>query len=100
MHRSHVIRMYPTEAQIVLLKKTIGTVRYAYNWGLEQWNTQYQEFKEGKRETKPNQYTLAKDWAKWKPEWAHETAAKPQQGAFMYLGVAFTNYFKKRAGRP
>ena len=100
MHRAHVIRMYPTEAQIVLLKKTIGAVRYAYNWGLEQWNTQYQEFKEGKRDTKPTAYTLMKEWAKLKPEWAFEVAMKPQQRAFINLGIAWSNFFKKLADKP
>ena len=100
MNRSHKIRMYPNKVQTELLKKTVGTVRYAYNWGLQRWNEQYQAFKEGKRDTKPSSFTLMKEWAKEKPGWAHETATKPQQGAFMYLGVAFTNYFKKRAERP
>ena len=88
--------MYPNKVQTELLKKTVGTVRYAYNWGLEQWNTQYQEFKEGKRDIKPSSFTLMKEWAKEKPEWAHETAAKPQQRAFINLGIAFTNYLKKK----
>ena len=41
-----------------------------------------------------------KDWAREKPEWAHETAAKPQQRAFINLGMAYNSYFKKRSSRP
>ena len=100
MHRAHKIRFYPSKEQEVLLKKTIGVARYAYNWGLEQWNKQYQEFKEGKRDTKPTAYTLIKDWAKERPEWAHEVSTRPQQRVFIDLGIAFTNFFKKRASRP
>ena len=82
------------------MKKTIGVARYAYNWGLEQWNRQYQEFKEGKRDTKPTAYTLIKEWTKERPEWTHEVSTRPQQRAFINLGIAWTNFFKKRADKP
>ena len=100
MHRAHKIRIYPTREQEVQLKKTVGTVRFAYNWGLAKWEEQYKAFKEGKRDTKPSQYTLMKDWAREKSAWAREVATKPQQRAFIDLGMAYNNYFKKRSARP
>ena len=100
MHRAHKIRFYPSKEQEIQLKKTIGVARYAYNWGLQRWNEQYQEFKEGKRGIKPSSFTLMKEWAKERPEWAFEVAMKPQQRAFINLGIAFTNYFKKLSGKP
>ena len=100
MNRSHKIRIYPTGEQEVHLKKTVGTVRFAYNWGLARWAEQWEAFKAGKRDIKPTQYTLIKEWAKEKPAWAHEVAMKPQQRAFINLGMAYNNYFKKRSARP
>ena len=100
MHRAHKIRLYPTREQEVQLKKTAGTARFAYNWGVAKWEEQWKAFKEGKREIKPTQYTLMKDWAKEKPDWAHEVAMKPQQRALLNLGIAYNNYFKKKAARP
>ena len=100
MNRSHKIRMYPNKVQTELLKKTVGTVRYAYNWGLQKWNEEYQAFKEGLRDTKPSAFTLMKEWAAEKPDWARETAMKPQQRAFINLGIAWSNFFKKLSDKP
>ena len=100
MHRAHKIRFYPSKEQEVLLKKTIGVSRYAYNWGLQKWKEEYQAFKEGRRDSKPTAYTLIKEWAKEKPEWASEVSTRPQQRAFIDLGIAWTNFFKKRADKP
>ena len=100
MVRSHKIRIYPTREQEVQLKKTVGTVRYAYNWGLTRWELQYEEFKTGKRTAKPSANSLIKEWAIEKPEWAHEVAMKPQQRAFFNLWKAYVNFFKGKTNRP
>ncbi len=34
MLKTYEYRMYPTEAQKVLLNKHFGAARYVYNWGL------------------------------------------------------------------
>ena len=39
--RAHKIKLKPNKAQAVLLAKTAGTARYAYNWGLAKWDELY-----------------------------------------------------------
>lgn len=98
--RSHKIRMIPTKAQENILRQTVGTVRYAYNWALRTWEQQYQEFKEGNCEEKPSAYSLCSRWTKEKPEWAALTGRVSQQRAILDVGTAFTNFWKHGAGHP
>lgn len=99
MQRSHKIRMNPNKAQEVLLRKTAGASRFAYNWALAAWNKQYEEFKEGKAE-KPSVYSISRRWTVEKPEWARETNAGSQTQAILNVGAAFVNCWRKNAGRP
>ena len=94
MIRSHQIRLYPNKEQLIMLAKTAGTVRYCYNWGLAKWNEMY--------ENGENCSTceLSRLWTKERPEWSRETFRGSQTKAFMFLGTAFVNYFKNRAGKP
>jgi len=39
--RGHVILLDPTCAQALVLARGCGVSRFAYNWGLEEWNRQY-----------------------------------------------------------
>lgn len=98
--RSHKIRMMPTKAQERVLRQTVGTVRYAYNWALRTWNEQYQEFKDGKCSDKPSAYKLCNRWTQEKPEWASLTGRISQSRAILNVGTAFTNFWKNGAGRP
>lgn len=77
-----------------MLAKTAGTVRYCYNWGLAKWNEMY---KNGEDCSK---YTLSKLWTVERPEWAKETFRGAQTRSLMYLGAAFSAFFKKRAKHP
>ena len=53
MIKAHKIRLNPTPEQEDYLRRAAGTRRFCYNWGLAEWNKQYAEFTEGKREKKP-----------------------------------------------
>ena len=99
MQRAHKIRLVPTKAQEVLLRKTCGTARYVYNWALKAWEDQYAEFKEAKAE-KPTAYSMSRRWTKEKPEWAAETARYAQTQSILNLGKAMINFWNKRADRP
>ena len=92
--RSHQIRLYPNREQRVMLAKTAGAARYCYNWGLAKWDEMY------KNGEGCSTCELSRLWTKERPEWAKETFRGAQTKAFMYLGTAFSKFFKKSARRP
>ena len=100
MNRAHKIRIYPTKEQEVQLYKTAGTSRYAYNWALAEWKSQYDAFDKGLSKEKPSAIKLSAKWTKERPEWSHETYRGSQTRAIMDLGTAFQNLWKGRAAYP
>lgn len=100
MERSHKIRIYPNKAQTKALYATAGTTRYVYNWGLERWLTQYEEYKNGTREKAPTAYSLSREWTASRPEWSRDTARCPQTTALLNLGKAWHNFFNFKHGKP
>ena len=100
MLRAHKIRLYPNEAQLILLNKSAGASRYAYNWGLRQWNSWYEAFEAGETDEKPNALALSRRWTKERPEWSQETCRASQTKAIMNLGDAFKKFFKNLAKHP
>lgn len=99
MNRSHKIRLRPTKQQEVMLRKTAGCVRYAYNWALEEWNKMYESYKLGSG-VKPHAYTLSKRWTAEKPEWAGEVHSGSQTRAILNLGAAWIKHWNQRTARP
>lgn len=77
-----------------MLAKTAGTARYCYNWGLAKWNEMY------KNGESCNTCELSRLWTQERPEWAKETFRGSQTKAFMFLGTAFSKFFKKQAKHP
>lgn len=77
-----------------MLAKTAGTARYCYNWGLAKWNEMH------KNGESCSTCELSRLWTKERPEWAKETFRGSQTKAFMYLGTAFSKFFKKSARHP
>lgn len=100
MHRAHLIRMYPTKEQEVMLKKTAGTTRYVYNWALDKWKSMYSDWMEDHSKQKPSFSILSNIWTATKPEWAHEIACSPQQNAIKNLGAAFQNLWRGTGKYP
>ena len=43
MIKSIKIRLLPTEEQKMRMNKSVGTARFAYNWGLAKWEEMYKE---------------------------------------------------------
>lgn len=99
MHRAHKIKLKPTAAQTVALKKAVGCARFAYNWALAAWQKQYAEFKEGKAE-KPDLYSISKLWTQNKPEWAYGSPCNAQQRAVLNVGKAYANFWNRKAKAP
>src|SRR6266851_7767362 len=59
MKTAHKIRMNPTPEQVEYLKRACGTRRFIYNWGREQWETQYLAYK-AEQETVPEEQRVLK----------------------------------------
>jgi len=95
--RAHRIRLNPTPEQAEYFVKASGTRRFVYNWGLEEWQRQYQAG------GKPSAKKLKKDFNAIKREqfpWVYEVTKCAAEGAFMDLGSAFKNFFEGRAKYP
>ena len=86
--RAHKIKLKPNKAQAVMLAKTAGTARYAYNWGLAKWNELYEAGE------KCSAYSLMSLWKQERPEWALEVGAACLQRPFMHLEGAFKAFFR------
>lgn len=99
-NRTHKIRLSPTFKQRTMLNKTAGTVRYAYNWALTEWNKIYETYKQDKTRPKPSAYTLSRQWTKDRPEWSREVNRGSQTKAILNLGQAFINFWNGHAKCP
>jgi len=101
--KAHKIRLNPTPEQEIYLRRACGTRRFVYNWGLAEWNKQYKEYKEGKRDKKPNANELKKQFqanrAKEFP-WTFDVTKCVIEGAFDDLGDAFSRFFKGQNDYP
>lgn len=89
---SHKIRLNPTAEQEEYFRKAVGTVRFAYNWGLAEWQRQYEA---GER---PSAWGLQKQFNAIKREqfpWTSEVSKYCTAYSFKRLGVAFTNFFRR-----
>lgn len=94
---SHKIRIYPNKEQEVFLKKSCGVARFAYNWGLSEWQKQY------KNGEKPTRFKLDKSFNSIKKDefpFVCEVSKCCSQIAFMNLGRAYKNFFDRRAKYP
>ena len=94
---SHKIRIYPNKEQEVFLKKSCGVARFAYNWGLDEWQKRY------KNGEKPDWIKLNKSFnyiKKDKFPFVREVSCCCAQIALANLGKAYKNFFKRRAKYP
>ncbi len=111
MIKAHRIRMHPTPEQVDYLKRACGTKRFIYNWGREQWEKQYQAYKQ-EQETVPqaqrvlkvpNAFALKKQFNAIRHEaypWTGEVTKCVVEGAFDDLGKAYANFIAGRAEYP
>ena len=100
MYRAHKIRIDCTKEQHSLMMQTAGCARYAYNWGLDKWQKQYEAWKSDNSLEKPNRYSVARQWTQEKPEWANKTSRSPVDYSFINLGSAFKNFSRRKAKYP
>lgn len=97
--RAYRFRFYPTPEQEMILAKTFGCARFAYNYMLRLRTDAW--FKEQKRVGYHETSALLTELKKT-PEhaWLNEVSSVPVQQALRHLQTAFTNFFAKRAAYP
>ena len=99
INRTYKFRLYPNKAQIELMAKHFGCVRFVYNYFLNQRKEQYRLT--GKSD---NYYAQNKSLTKLKKKeetsWLNEVNSQTLQSAIRCLEVAYVNFFQKRTGFP
>ena len=97
--RAYRFRFYPTPEQEMILAKTFGCARFAYNYMLRLRTDAWMQRQErvGYHETSAALTALKKT-----PEhaWLNEVSSVPVQQALRHLQTAFANFFAKRARYP
>uniref|UniRef100_UPI0025FA1B48 RNA-guided endonuclease InsQ/TnpB family protein n=1 Tax=uncultured Lamprocystis sp. TaxID=543132 RepID=UPI0025FA1B48 len=100
---AHKIALDPNNTQRTYFAKAAGTARFAYNWGLAEWQAQYQAWKDNPLLAKPNEAALRRQLNSIKREhfpWMLEVTKCAPQQAIMQLGDAFKNFFAGHAKYP
>lgn len=87
----HAIALDPTDAQAALFRRACGTARYAWNWGLAEWQRMH------KAGENPNASKLKAKWNAHRKAylpWTYEVTKSAGQQAILDLGTAFANFFR------
>ena len=92
--RAHKTRIYPNKQQEILLAKTVGTARYAYNWALDVCEERY------KAGEKFDIYAVCRQWTSEKPEWAKEVFSGAVTKSILNLGAAYKHFFQGLKKHP
>ena len=98
MKKSFKIRLLPTEEQEILMWKSIGCSRFAYNWALNRCNELY------KQGVKYNMSNIRKEFTQLKKQesfkWLNEVSNKVMQESMRNLDKAFKSFFKGKKCYP
>ena len=98
MKKSLKIRLIPTEEQEILMLKSIGCSRFAYNWALNRCNELYQQG------VKYNMSNIRKEFTQLKKQdefkWLNEVSNKTMVESMRNLDKAFKRFFKTKKGYP
>ena len=98
MKKSFKIRLLPTEEQEILMWKSIGCSRFAYNWALNRCNELY------KQGVKYNMSNIRKEFTQLKKQeeykWLNEVSNTTMVESMRNLDKAFKTFFKTKIGYP
>ena len=100
---AHKIALDPNNAQATYFVRAAGTARFAYNWALDEWQRQYDAWKQDNSLPRPSQAALRRQLNALKRErfpWMLEVTKNAPQMAIIQLGEAFRNFFAGRAKYP
>ena len=99
MLKAYKYRLYPNQAQRVLIEQHFGCTRFVYNWALALQNRYYQMFGKGLSRTQiQNQLVKKKKTAKF--TWLNDVNSQSLLNALLNVHTAYTNFFKGRAKFP
>ena len=96
-HRAHKIELIVDERQATYFKKACGCARFAYNWALAQWKTDYAAYKANPMLEKPSQFSIRKKLNAIKRQafpWMLEVTKCAPQLAIIQLGKSFANFWR------
>src|SRR5579883_476720 len=97
MIKAHKIRLHPTSEQATYFEKAAGTARFVWNWGLAEWNRQYEAGE------KPTAFKLKKQFNAIRREhfpWTWDVTKNASDQPFFELGKACTAFVEGKARRP
>jgi len=100
MQKGFKIRLFPTSDQEQKLWQSVGTARFAWNWGIEKQQRLYKD--ENKTLSGYELRKLFNDQMRKNPEygWLNEVAWKVVVTVLDDLDGAYTRFFKKQAQYP
>lgn len=99
VQRAYKLRIYPTKEQEPVLKRTIGSCRFIYNWGLNQRRESW--VKEQKSITYARGCKALTELKKQpETEWLNKVSSVTLQQSLANLETAYSNFFKKQAKYP
>ncbi|AXY08325.1 transposase [Bacillus thuringiensis LM1212] len=98
-NKAYKFRLYPTEEQAHLIRKTFGCVRFVYNKMLAERIEVYEKYKEDKEELKKQKFPTP---AKYKTEyeWLKEVDSLALANAQLNLQTAYKNFFSGQSDFP
>ncbi|MDP9578361.1 RNA-guided endonuclease TnpB family protein [Priestia megaterium] len=98
-NKAYKFRLYPTDEQALLIRKTFGSVRFVYNKMLAERKETYQNLKEDKEVLKKVKHPTP---AKYKKEfeWLKEVDSLALANAQLNLDKAYKAFFKGNARFP
>jgi putative transposase len=97
MIRSHKIALDPNNRQATAFARAAGCARFAWNFALAEWQRQYAAGEKPSEGCLRKQLNAAK---RIQYPWMLESTKNAPQQAIRNLGVAFKNFFEKRARYP
>jgi putative transposase len=92
MIKAYRTEIDPNNKQLSLFRQMIGASRFIYNWGLAEWQRQYEAGE------KPSQYKLRKQFNAQKDDtcpWIRDLPYSIIEAEFINLGNAFDNFFRR-----
>jgi putative transposase len=87
----HTIALDPTPEQMVYFRRACGTARYAYNWGLAEWERMY---KVGEKPSALKIKAAFNAHRKAELPWSYDVTKCASGQAIVDLGAAFANFFR------
>jgi putative transposase len=103
MQTSHKIELNPNNKQKTYFLQACGVMRFCWNWGLAEWQRQYQLHVDNPALPKPNALQLKKQLNHIKKKefpWMYRVTKYASQQPFLHLQKSWDAFFKGVSQRP